>query len=100
MNSRGGVVDGVFRPDFDRYLTSMLCYKILGGSHVLESQKLGGVRGQSVRVDNYALLLCYKILGGSNVTIPKVGGVRTPPTRAVAAPMLIIIIPADFSDLI
>ena len=27
-------------------------------------------------------------LGGSNVPIPKVGGVRTPPTRAVAAPML------------
>ena len=26
-------------------------------------------------------------LGGSNVAIPKVGGVRTPPTRAVAAPM-------------
>ena len=26
-------------------------------------------------------------LGGSNLRIPKVGGVRTPPTRAVAAPM-------------
>ena len=26
-------------------------------------------------------------LGGSHVRIPKVGGVRTPPTRAVAAPM-------------
>ena len=30
-------------------------------------------------------------LGGSNVPIPKVGGVRTPPTRAVAAPMIFLI---------
>ena len=30
-------------------------------------------------------------LGGSNVPIPKVGGVRTPPTRAVAAPMSVVV---------
>ena len=91
VNSRGGSWSN-FPTRF-----SIFQWQILGGSNQQGAGSHGGVQkfwGGPIRVPwggpiGGPMLKSQK-LGGSNVPIPKVGGVRTPPTRAVAAPMRIV----------